>query len=256
MAIATTAAKKKRRRPAARGVTGKGPSDDTLAQLPRRVVTFLVGVGTIPEVRAKLVGRGYTDAVHQAGWTLLEHVGGRASLAPPAPPDNRAGEEAAAVPAAQTEVEAWATTNFAVASAALKHAYPAQHQLVFGDGLKAGQGGAAVLATRTFLTRVERLGAKRRGAHPDDGKALALLGERGITEAERGRVGRLLETVQEGRKPALVAPAPPSAPAREAQIKLYAWYNEWAGITHAVVKRRDHLVRMGLASLKRKAKPA
>ncbi len=260
MAIAkteTTATAKKRRKVSRAGATKGAPSDDTLAQLPKRVVTFLAGVGTIPEVRAALVTRGYSDTVHQTGWTLLELVGGRASFAPPpAPPEEVVDEQVTAVPAAMATIQAWATTNFAIASAALKHTHPAQHRAVFGDGLKAAPGASAVLATKTFLTRVERLGTKRRGAHPDDARALELLGERGITEAERARIGKLIEVVQEGKKPVAPAVTTPSTSTREAQLKLYAWFNEWTGITHAVVKRRDHLVRLGLASLKRKAKTA
>lgn len=234
----------------------KPVSDTTLSRLPERVVSFLMGIGNIPDVRAKLATLGYNATAHQAGWTLLELVGGRASLvpAPAAPaPDEEAEQKNAAVEAAQQDIDAWASTNFIIASAALEHSFPVQHAYVFAEDLKAGQGPAAVLSTQTLLNRIERLGVKRRNSDPDDAKALALLGARGITEDERKRVRGLISTVQEGKAPAPSAPSPtPAVTNPDALVKLYAWYNEWTRIAHAVIKRRDHLVRLGLASLKRR----
>lgn len=260
--MATEKTLRKKKTPVAgttRKVAPEAVSDETLKRTPERIVTFLVGVGNIPEVRAALAARGYDASVHAAGWLLLDRVGGRDSLLPPppAPTDEAAAKQGAAVEAAQGEVESWTATNFAVANVALKRTFPTQHAYVFAEGLKAGQGGAAVLAAQTFLTRVGHLGTKRRTPDPDDAKALAHLEARGITEAERKRVQALVAVVQEGKTPvAAVAPTTRSPSSREAQVALYGWYSEWAGIAHAVVKRRDHLVRLGLATLRRKKKPA
>lgn len=259
MSTPKTTKKKTAKRAAKKG--GKTTvSESTLARLPARVAMFLMAIGTIPEVRTRLATRGYNATVHQAGWTLLDVVGGRASLTPtPVLPalDERAEQKNAAVETAQQTIETWASETFAIASAALEHSFPAQHAYVFADDLKAGTGGASVLAAQTFLNRVDRLGSKRRNSTPDDAKAFALLGERGITEAERSRVRALITTVQEGKAPAPTTP-PPATPApaaaSEAQLKLYAWYNEWTRIARVVITHRGHLVRLGLASLKRSPK--
>jgi hypothetical protein len=234
-------------------------SEDTLERLPGRVVAFLMAVGTVPEIRAALMSRGYTDAVHQQGWALLERVAGRSSLAPPpvAPETDTAPSVLRTVDEARKALEEWAVVNFGVADTVLKVHHPAQHAYVF-DELKAERGARAVLAVQRFLTRVESLGKARKGAHADDAKALALLGERGIDAASLGDVRELLVVVQRGATPDAAASAAPVAgdSSQPAKLALYAWHREWSGIAQSVIRRRDHRIRLGIASRRKPTKKA
>jgi hypothetical protein len=202
------------------------------------MVSFLTGVGNIVEVRQALMTRGYTDAVHQQGWKLLETVSGRTSLVPPpvAGKSTSDNEAAAAVTKASHEIDAWVSPNFSI--------------------LKAAKGSEGVLAVQTFLSRVEALGTPQRAAFAaTDREALALLEARGITVAERTRVRRLLDVVQKGAVSSTGesnVPKTESTKSHEAKLALYAWHREWSSITRAVVKRRDYLIRMDLAT---RAKP-
>lgn len=53
--------------PLPKGGRGGGSRGLHNARLPGRVVSFLIALGTIADVRSSLAPRGYTDAVHQAG---------------------------------------------------------------------------------------------------------------------------------------------------------------------------------------------
>lgn len=238
-------------------------SDDTLERLPGKVVTFLMAVGTVPEIRAVLVARGYTDAVHQEGWRLLEQVAGRSSLAPPPAAVSEGAAAASAtktVEEARDAIESWVSINLGVADAALKLNYPAQHAHVFAGKLKAERGAKAVLVAQSFLSRIESLDGSRKGVHADDVKALATLGERGIDAGARAGVRELLGVVQEGAPsgaPALKGAAVKAGSSSQAaKLALYAWHSEWAGIAQSVVTRRDYRIRLGIAARRKAKKPA
>jgi hypothetical protein len=85
--------------------------------------------------------------------------------------------------------------------------------------------------------------------------ALATLTKRGLSAAERARLRALVSTattaakINEG-----ASDAAEEAPSNEAVLKLYAWYGEWSEVARAVIKRRDHLIRLGLAKRKKAAK--
>lgn len=234
-------------------------SEDTLERLPGRVVAFLMAVGTVPEIRRALMERGYTDAMHQQGWALLERVAGRSSLAPPpvAAETDVAASVLKTVDEARKALEEWAVVNFGVADAVLKVHHPAQHAYVFAE-LKAERGAKAVLAVQKFLARVESLGKARKGAHADDAKALALLGDRGIDEGARTSARELLDVVQKGATPDDAASEPPAAgeSAQAAKLELYAWHREWSGIAQSVIRRRDHRIRLGIAARRKPTKKA
>lgn len=255
-----TTVKKAPKAPAKAAATVARVSDDTLERLPGKVVTFLMAIGTVPEVRAALVARGYTDAVHQEGWRLLERVAGRSSLAPPSVEAGEAATSATkTVEEARNAIASWVSTNLGVADAALKLNYPAQHAHVFAGKLKAERGAKAVLVAQSFLSRVESLDGSRKGAHADDAKALATLGERGIDAKARAGVRELLGVVQEGARPGASAPKGAAVRAgsttEAAKLALYAWYSEWAGIAQSVVTRRDYRIRLGIAARRKAKKP-
>jgi len=243
------ATKKKDTEPAKGPVdAAAGPTvtEDTLDRAVGRAVKFLLGVGTIVEVRQSLEARGYDDAEHARAWGLVDRVSGRTSLAPPA-----LKPEGSRSIGARRSLEAWIAQNLPIAAATLQHNFPAQHAFVFAEGLEASTGGEGVVAAQRFLARVDALGgAKRTGERDQDQKALAQLERRGIGAEARAELREFVDAVQKGDGPAAAA-----APAdRTDKAALYAWYAEWADIARSLVKRRDHLIRLGLAARRKPEK--
>lgn len=226
------------------------PARSVLDELPGRTLTFLRGVGTSPTLRAILNQCGYSDEEHQLGWRLLHTVAGfapgRQALGPDADP---------AVRAAVLELDAWDEPHFARVDAMLARRYPEQRDFVFNN-LKAAQGVGAVLTVATFLGRLDALekGEGRKASHKEDLAALALLDARGIGKAERHRLRKLVEVAQQGTEAATLPVVDDTArEAHEAALmELYLWYKDWSTSARSAIRRRDHLIRLGLA--KRKAR--
>lgn len=53
-----------------------------------------------------------------------------------------------------------------------------------------------------------------------------------------------------------VDPATESAELRAAKVELYMWYVEWREVAKADIKRRDHLIQLGVAQRKAPKKAA
>jgi hypothetical protein len=75
-------------------------------------------------------------------------------------------------------------------------------------------------------------------------------------EPERKRLRQLITTAKSAPDSAPETPqlAPNAAERLEALKDLRAWYDDWSEVAHAVVKRRDQLIRLGLAQRKTKKK--
>lgn len=241
---------------AAPDATEAGPaaevSRETLEAMPARVVVFLRAVGTNAAVRGALSARGYDEAEHQQGWALLHaasgFVPGAAGGAPAA--DGKVAEAIATL-------DAWDEGGFRIARAALRRLHPAQATFVM-TGLAPATGAAAVLGVKTFLDRLDALASSsgRAATRKDDHAALATLAKRGITRDERTRLRTLVEQAQAFTP---VTTSDPKAEARQEKaylaslVALRAWYEDWSDTARAVIKRRDHLIRLGLAQ--RKVRP-
>jgi hypothetical protein len=169
--------------------------------------------------------------------------------------------EIAEVRDAIAELDAWDEPNFKIIHAALKRRHPDQDAFVF-EGLAPTVGTGAVLTVKAMLDRLDALekGKDRKDTRTADHAALATLEKRGVTAAERKRVRALIETAQRGMKPEdLIAEAPAQEPAKDGPKRqdlenLRAWYVEWAETARAVIKRRDYLIRLGLAKRKKRSK--
>ena len=220
------------------------PSRQVLEETPARVLKFLRGAGTSRVLAALLATRGYTAARHREGWKLLHAVSGFDDSAP-------ALVEDTAVREAIVEIDAWDEPNFRVAHAALALRYPEQDQALFAGGLAPATGVAAVVTVKTFLDRVDAL--EKEGSKASR-EAASLLAERGITKEERKRMRALLATAESAAN-IVGAPMEAADPAaRKGElVALYAWWVDWSEVARAVVKRRDHLIRLGLANRKKKA---
>lgn len=233
------------------------PSDTVLDETPGRALKLLGAIGTNPYVRAALAKRGYTEATHEQGWTLLLAAGGYRQ------PTSALPEADGEAVAALAEIDAWDEPNFRVARAALGTS-PEQLAFVF-EGLDAASGPGAIVSVSMFLDRLDalRTGKGRAGSKKEDHAALDKLAERGISEVECKRLRKLVETAKRGISEAhATAPAEPPknvAQRRAAKAALYAFFAEWSEIARADIKRRDHLIQLGLAkrkSPKRDPKPS
>jgi hypothetical protein len=230
------------------------PSDTVLDETPARALKFLGAISTNRAIRAVLAKRTYTQDTHELGWQLLLKAMGYRKPAQ----DVRDSPEAANAIAA---IDSWDEPNFRVARASLAGDFPDQCAFIFQD-LEAQTGVAAVVSVTTFLDRLDELetGKERKATHKADQAALAKLADRGITAAERARLRGLLKIAQgpSAQTPADTAGSPDpkqeTTDQRAAKIALRKWYVEWSEIAKADIKRRDHLIQLGLAKRKPRAK--
>jgi hypothetical protein len=217
----------------------------TLEQTPGRALTFLRAVGTSVAIRAKLYERGYTEAEHERGWGLMRAASG--DFGGPAlveSVDDRAVQDAIA------DVDAWDEDGLRIVNASLRTRHPAQHAFVM-RGLKASTGITSVLGVATLLDRLDALESapERAGTREADHAALATLATRGIGKAERVRLRAKVKLAQSfaGIKGASEQEAFERR-VRQALVEQRRWFEEWSDVARSVIKRRDQLIRLGLAS--------
>jgi hypothetical protein len=221
-------------------------TDETLENAPAVATQLLTGIGAIPEVRTLLEAAGMTDEDIIEGRTLL-----LACLAAPSPSPATDTEQSRAQRAATAELDAWDDLNFPRHMAALARRYVSAAELVFAN-LAPARGQDSVRGVATLLTRVEALekgtDPNRSGSRDDDKKAVALLARRGLDKDERERLAKLVN-IALGPTPSLAAPpVAPQTARRSALLELKLWCNEWSTVAHAVIKKRSHLIRLGLAT--------
>jgi hypothetical protein len=232
-------------------------SDEVLEETPERATKLLSGIGAVATIRTLLHAGGMNDDDIVEGRDLL-----MGCLAAPrgnvAPQDTEAAQ---AQRAAAAELDEWDEPNFARYQAALTRHAPEVADYVFNQ-LSASTGAKATQGVATFLERIDTLD---RGTDParakskkSDKKAIELLAARGLDKKERDRLGALVEVAL---GPTSVLPdgvdagQEARAARREKLVGLRQWYDEWATAARALVKKRGHLIRVGLAQRKVKAKP-
>ena len=222
------------------------PSRQVLDELPGRVLKFLGAVARFGTIHAALVERGYAAVDHREGWELLHQVSGFHL------PDLVDQGEAAR--RAMAELDAWDEPNFRLIRASLRRRHPLQAAFVF-DGLAPAVGAGAVVSVATLLDRLDALESspERKATRKADHAALETLTKRGISRNERDRLRGLIATASTPAKNEAPEREDDDAEHRQALLKLRGWYVEWSETARAVIKRRDHLIRLGLA--KRKTMP-
>jgi len=218
---------------------------ETLETVPNRALAFLRAVGTSRAIRAAMLARGYTADDHREGWKYLHTCAGFIEEA-----DELAEEPS--VREAIEELDAWDEPAFRIVRATLERRFPEQAEFVM-KGLKPATGAAAVLSVERLLDRLDALESspERKASRKEDEAALAVLRQRGIDDAKRKRMRELVATAKSVVPLAQIDPqsvAQEDAARREALNNLYAWYREWAEVARASIKRRDYLIRLGLAS--------
>jgi hypothetical protein len=218
-------------------------SRSTLEAVPERALAFLRGVGLSVGIRRALFARGYTRDDHAEGWKLLHEASGFGD----------AGEEIEdqAVREAAVEIDAWDEGAIRIIQASLERRFPEQAAFVL-QGIRPATGAAAILGVERLLDRLDALEAnnEREGSRKEDRAALDLLAKRGIDAKERARLRALVDKAQH------VGDVPPPDPEdlevaerkrTDVATRLYAWHREWSEIARVAIRRRDQLIRLGLA---------
>ncbi len=222
--------------------TAAGVTFETLEETPNRVLTFLMAVGMVPEVRTILRLKGYDATEHRRGWALLEQLGNR---------EVESAVTAKDVADAVAEIDNWDEPNIRLIRAAFTR-HPDARESVLA-GIAPVTGAAAVISVSKILKRLDALSESKEGR-----AALATLTERGLDEAERKRMAALVKVAKAGNvgtgddddaalKAAAEAAAKEAADYERALVELRQWWDEWSEIARLNVTRRDYLIRLGLA---------
>lgn len=224
-----------------RTLTAAGISFETLELTPARMLTFLIGLGGLPMVRALLISKGYDNAEHRRGWNLLELAANR-------PTDNALTDET--FTAAIIALDAWDESGLRLIRAGLTR-HPAQRAIVL-EGIEPTTGPAVVVNVSTVLDRLTSLEDT-----PEGRAALETLAKRGLDAAERKRLAALVKTAKAGSTSAPTAEALAADDTQYEQtlLEMREWLDEWGEIARLNVKRRDHLIRLGLAERRTNTTP-
>lgn len=214
-------------------MTAAGVTRATLEETPVRALEFLFGIGKTPIARTLIAARGYDAAEHKRGWALLESCGAR-TLELAFTDDEVAKAEA--------ELDQWDEGGIRLIRASFTR-HPAQAQFVL-KGIVPATGAAAVINVGTLMKRIDEVEES-----PEGGPAIETLSRRGLTKVERERLKRLVVIAKNGTSPTVTPEqvAAEDAAFENSLVELRQWYNEWAEIARLVIKRRDLLIRLGLA---------
>ena len=223
-------------------------STHTLEDTPRRAVEFIRGVGASREVMRFLMTGGYTPKIHLEGIRLVNDV--LLFVAKPA-----ATPQTSAFSTAQKEIKQWVKTDFRRIQVALPRFFPEQAAYLFA-GLDVSGPMDAVALVEIFLQRIGALAndPERKSTRKADHAALAMIEARNITKATLKHLQALVtETHATPAVPPVEAPTSEPDGRLDALIALRAWYADWAETARIVLTRRDHLIRVGLATRKPRA---
>ena len=201
----------------------------TLEATVGKASQFLFAVGRGPTILNALRKVGYTQKLHQEGWALV-NAASRKDIDESA--TDRRVDDALQI------LDDWDESGIAITRAALTQ-FPEIRDRVL-QGIQPIAGPGAALNVEAILARLEDEKDTARGK-----AALKRLAESGIDAAAREELGRLV-AIAKGSKSFDKAIATEEEDDR-ALLALRDWYYEWSEIARQVVKRREHLIRLGLA---------
>ncbi|HEY1959247.1 MAG TPA: hypothetical protein VGH28_26715, partial [Polyangiaceae bacterium] len=213
-----------------------------------RAMKLLRTLGTDSVVLAAMKQTGFDIDDMKQGWSLVL----KACSAPTV--DAKFAPHTGPVADATQKIEAWQSTMFLRAHAALRRLHPAQDTFLF-ENLATGTGVAAVVAVSMFLERLDALesSADRKASRKADHAALATLEKRGVTKDERKQIHSLVQLVETTPAPAVVDVAPSPDVRMAALVELHAWVQDWSDCARAVITRRDQLLRLGIGKRRARA---
>src|SRR6185503_3364411 len=201
----------------------------------QRALMFLRTVGTDPAIRTELQTVGFGEDDLKQGWTLVLKACSAPQTAARFTPD------AGPVADATQKLEAWQSTMYLRAHAALRRLHPEQDAFVFADAV-GDASTAPLVSVSLFLSRLDALenSPERKSTRKSDHAALATLERRGVTKEERKQAKHLVHVIETTPAPELTT-EPPSPDARMAALAdVYAWVQDWTDSARAVITRRDH----------------
>lgn len=224
-------------------------SDEVLEETPEKATRMLVAIAAVPEIRANLAQAGLGDAdLEAAKGELLAVLPLRSPTAPDLDTPAARQRRAAAAEVDDSDEALYARTR-----AFGTRFFPDQLQYVFADGLKAGQGVGSIVGMATFLGRLNHLESgtdpERAATREADRQFVEGLAQRGITKEERARLAGLVELAL-SPAPFVAAAVPVVDPEerRRHLTNLKVWYDDWATTARVVIRKRNHLIRLGLAT--------
>lgn len=145
---------------------------------------------------------------------------------------------------------------FARSKGPLRRFYPSTAKYLFRD-LKASRGPMAVKGVATYLARLVLLedgtDPSREGQFENDKAAVELLAQRGIDADERRRLQELVDVALAPTDVSTEYPQIDPEVIRARKIALKEWYDDWATTARAVIKKRSHLIKLGLAKRRKRA---
>jgi len=219
----------------------------TLESVPVRALTFLRAVGLNRVIYATLARQGYDPVIHLEAWEDLKNTGNIAITAV-------VGELDPEVSAAVVKVDEMDGDIIRVITASLKHQHPEQLAYIL-RGSKPATGMEATWNCAQIVEGCKGLenDPNRESKREEDHKVLEILKKRGFGPKEREELSELVKIATSTPKT-----KPPTAEqeAKEDETyvrtlgKLWRWYDEWSEIARVAIKRRDHLIQLGLAKRK------
>jgi hypothetical protein len=212
------------------------------------VALFVRGVALRGEIRALLFAVGYTPEEQETAWRLL-----MATMESSEGMPRREAESGKARAALQALAE-WDGSLFRRMHAVLGRFHPEQEAFLF-DQIEE-DGARPEVAIGKVCDRVAALAGspERAGTREADQLALQTLAQRGMNAAFFENLREVVVVAREVVPPALQLPGPRTEKREKALLELHAWYKDWSETARAVIKRRDHLILLGLAKRKRRAR--
>ena len=212
------------------------PSRRVLEETPARVFTMLRAIGTVVPIHSALAANGLSDAEVDAGWALVHKVCNYKQPPLTSQIDTRIRD-------ALVEVDAWDEPHLARISATVARLHPDQFDAMM-DNLEPATGAAAVVVVERVL---DRLDAFEKSPDEQQRAVVATLAARGYDSKERARLRALVKIAKSATTLPPVTGDPDEVHQQDL-LALYRWYREWAATARAVLTRRDHLIRLGLAN--------
>ncbi len=229
-----------------------GVTLETLESYPARAQKFGRALGTSKTLRAILFKYGYTQALHRRVFDLIKVAYDVPLFADVHLYDSKTID-------AITFCDAHDEMVFSMIEASLAPRMPEQATFLT-QGLRASTGMDSVVVMSMVLDRMNAMekGPERKATRKDDQAALELLASRGITTELREQLAQAVKIATSATRVEETDEAEMAA-ADEKYVRalgdIRAWYEEWSRVARTVVKRRDHLILLGLAQRKAPAQP-
>lgn len=224
-------------------VADSGVTMETLSETPTRTITLMQAAASNRAIRRKLAAVGLNAKEQRKAVDLLDAL--------LVVPDSDVQEvENDVVRDSMNFVDDNDEEVHRVLRATLQFNYPDQYKYLT-DGLSPSTGMRAVLGMKTLCERYGTMvsGENREDTRKQDREALDLLTVRGVPASRMEELAKHVKRVVELQGDDAPMETDDSDVERvRALIELRKWYLEWSEMARVVIKRRDHLISLGLAS--------